>query len=100
MSQKVIRNISNKVGTVTDGKGSQAKIRFSLTERLELIDGHIPSTTSATGTIEFESPSKAFYFFSSGGAAVLRGGGIEASIIINSPTSFKTTGPITDLPKK
>ena len=100
MTQRVIRNISNKVGTVIDGKGSEAKVRFSLTERQQFIDDYIPSLKSAGGTIEFETPAQAFYFFQSGGAALLKGGGIEVSIIITSPTEFKATGSITDIPKR
>ena len=82
---------------ITDGKGSEAKVRFSLTQWQEFIDDHIPSMKSAKGTIQFEDTAKAFYFFNSGGTALLSGGGIEALVLIITPTAFTVAGPIKDL---
>jgi hypothetical protein len=99
MNMRVIKDISNQAGTLSDGQ-TIAKVRFSLTQWQEFVDDQIPGLRSATGTIQFEDAAKASLFFNSGGSSLLKGGGIEAKIIATTPTEFTVTGPITDLPNK
>lgn len=99
MSRKIIKTISNKAGTLSDGQ-NVAKVRFSMTQWQDFIDGTIPGMKSAEGTIQFEDTGKVFYFFNSGGDALLRGGGIEARVLILSLDTFSVTGPVTDVSKK
>jgi hypothetical protein len=93
MSKRVIKTISNQAGTLTEGQNI-AKVRFSLTQRQNLIDGQVPSMTSASGNIQFET-GEAFSFFIK--TALLRGGGIEANIILMSRDRFDVTGPVKDI---
>jgi hypothetical protein len=97
MSKRAIRRISNRPGLLTEGQ-NVAKVRFDLTQWQDFIDNHIPGLKSASGNIQFERRDEAFSFFNSRGSALLRGGGIEARIILLSIDGFDVTGPITDLP--
>jgi len=99
MSKRVIKSISDQAGTLSKGV-NVAKVRFSLTQWQEFIEGTIPGMKSARGTIEFKNSSEAFTFSESSGSALLRGGGIEAKINILSLDTFQVTGPVTDIPKK
>jgi hypothetical protein len=99
MSKRLIKTISNQVGILSEGE-KVAKVRFSMTQWQEFIDGTIPSLESAAGTIQFEKTGEAFSFFTSRGNALLRGGGIEARVNILSLDTFEVTGQITDIPKK
>jgi hypothetical protein len=93
----MVKNISNQTGTLTEGP-NVAKVRFSLTIWQDFIDGQIPGLKSASGNIQFEKTGEAFSFFNSSGKALLRGGGIEAHIILVSLDKFDVTGPVKDLP--
>lgn len=97
MSMKTIKSISDQRGTISRVGGADVEVLFSLTQWQEFIDDEIPSMKSALGTLRFEDPAKASYFFNSGDVAVLTGSGIKASIIITSLNEFKVTGPITDI---
>jgi hypothetical protein len=94
MSKRKIKSISNKTGTVSKGE-IVAKVRFSLSQWQEFIDD-IPGMRSASGTIEFEKTAEASSFFESIGSATLRGGGIEAQILVLSLDQFRVTGPVTE----
>ena len=96
MSKKVIRRISNQAATVIEGQ-NVAKVRFDLTQWQDFIDGHIPGMTSASGNIQFEKTGEAATFFNSSGNALLRGGGIEARILVVSLDRFDVTGPIKNI---
>jgi hypothetical protein len=96
MSKRVIRRISNRAGTLIGGQ-NVAKIRFDLTQWQDFIHNQIPGLKSASGNIQFEKTGEAFSFFNSGGSGLLRGGGIEAQIMLVSLDKFDVTGPVKDL---
>jgi hypothetical protein len=97
MSKRVIKKISNQAGTLTEGQ-NVAKVRFNLTQWQDYIDNEVPGLKSAAGNIQFEKAGEAFSFFNSRGSALLRGGGIEARILLLSADKFDVTGPVTDIP--
>jgi hypothetical protein len=74
-----------------------ANVRFNLTQLQDYIDNQIPGLKSAAGNIRFDKAGEAFSFFNSGGSALLRGGGIEARIILVSIDRFDVTGPVNNL---
>ena len=90
------RKILNKKGTVTDRAGKIAKVRFSLITTQDFIDG-IPTLRSASGTLEFESMGDAWAMTESTESKTLRGGGIQAEVILLSAEKFVTTGAIKDI---
>ena len=96
MSKRVLKSISNQAGTLTEGQNI-AKVRFSLTQWQDFIDNQVPGLKSASGSIQFEKTREASSFFNSRGSALLRGGGIEARIILVSMDRFDVTGPVTDI---
>ena len=98
MSMRVVRRILNQKGTLSDGKSPEIFVEFSLTEYQNYIRGSIPSLKSGDGVIGFPDTAKAFYFFNQGEACTLRGGGIEAQILVTRLDRFEVTGPITKFP--
>ena len=94
MSAKVTRQIVNQPGTISDERGHTVNVRFSLTERQEHMAGVGPGLKSGNGSIEFASTENAFYFFNAGGSNILRGGGIEAPIIVTGLATFEVAGQI------
>lgn len=100
MSRRLIRRITDKPGTISDDRGKTAKVRFSLTQWQEMLERTIPGMQSASGNIEFKATADARHFMDSPDRAILRGGGIEATINLLTETTFDVTGTINDLPTK
>jgi hypothetical protein len=94
MSKRVIRKIPSRPGLLIEGQ-NVAKVRFDLTQWQDFIDNQVPGLTSASGNIQFENIREAFSFFRR--TVLLRGGGIEANIILLSADKFDVTGPVTDI---
>jgi hypothetical protein len=91
-----VRRISNQKGTITDKAGSSAKVRFSLIQTQDFIDG-MPMLKSGEGSLVFESRSDAWSMTNTPDSKTLVGGGVRAEVLVISEDSFKTTGPIVDI---
>ena len=91
-----IRRIYNQEGTLTNKAGSVAKVRFSLIQYQDFIDG-IEILKHATGTLEFENRVGVWQMTTGPESKTLSGGGIEAQVLVLSEDSFSVTGPIKDI---
>jgi hypothetical protein len=91
-----VRRVSNQQGTITDKAGSAVKVRFSLTQTQDFVDG-IPTLRSGEGSLDFESRGDAWKMTSTPESKTLAGGGIKAEVLVISEVWFKTTGPIVDI---
>ena len=91
-----IRRINAQRGTITDKAGSVANVRFSLIQYQDFIDD-LPMLKSAKGTVEFESRGEAWTMTAEPESKTLKGGGIEAQVLVLSEDSFSVTGPIRDI---
>ena len=91
-----VRRISNQKGTITDKAGSTVKVRSSLSQTQDFIDG-IPMLKSGEGSLEFETRGDAWNMTNTPESKTLRGGGIQAEVLVISEDSFETTGPIVDI---
>lgn len=91
-----IRRIDDQEGTLTDKAGKTAKVRFSLVQTEDFID-EVAMLRSASGTLEFESRSEAWAMTESGENKTLKGGGIQAEVLVISIDSFRVTGAIKDI---
>jgi hypothetical protein len=94
---KEIRRIYNEEGTLTDEFGLTARVRFSLVQIQDFIND-IPTQTGANGngSLEFENAHDAWNMTNSPEKKKLKGGGIEADVLVVSEDSFCVTGPIKD----
>lgn len=93
---KEVRRISNQKGTITDKAGLAVKVRFSLIQTQDFVDG-IPTLRNAEGNLEFENRADAWKMTSAPESKTLKGGGIEAQVLVLSEHSFSVTGPIKDI---
>jgi hypothetical protein len=92
---KIIRQIVDAKGTVSNRSGDSENVVFSLVQHQKIIDG-VPSTRSASGDIRFKSRA-ANSFFPWGEPVLLSGGGIEAKIILETADTFIVMGPVNDV---
>ena len=93
---KVLREIPETDGTLTDETGSTVEVRFTLTQTQDFIDG-IPTLRSAHGTIEFRNTSEGWRMFNSSAKKTLKGGGIVAEVFVASLDTFRVAGPVNDI---
>jgi hypothetical protein len=91
-----IRRIHGAPGTITDKAGVVARVRFSLVQSQDFID-EIPMLKHASGTLQFENRADAWHMTSGPENKTLKGGGIEAQVLVLSEQKFSVTGPITDI---
>ena len=93
---KAIRRINKQDGTLTDRAGIVANVCFSLMQTQDYVDG-LPTLRSAQGTLEFEKTSEAWDMFHSPEKKTLKGGGIQAEVLVVSVDSFRVTGALNDI---
>jgi hypothetical protein len=92
---KVVKRIPGASGKLIDKTGTSVKVRFSLIQHQDYVDG-IPTLSSADGTIEFKDQHQAWAAMD-GELRTLEGGGIQASVYIASMDTFKVTGPVNEI---
>jgi hypothetical protein len=93
---RVVREIDGGDGTLTDKAGVTVQVRFSLTQTQDFIDG-IPAVRSAEGSLEFKNISDAWAMLRSPETKTLRGGGIQAEVIVETAESFEVIGSVEDI---
>jgi len=99
--RRVVKRILGKNGVLTDKAGKSAKVRFSLTQCQDYLDG-LPSIQSADGSIEFQNARESLGAID-GELRTLTGAGIETKVYIDSmgapdpKGTFKVTGPVNDI---
>jgi hypothetical protein len=91
---RIVRDLTDQVGTLKDDSGVATKVRFDLVQLREYVDGVPTVEESGSGWIGFRSLQDSLKFSVSGENYSLSGGGIEAKIISTSSDSFEVTGPI------
>lgn len=95
LERRVVREIRNQSGTLTSPDGKSVSVKFSLTQ-WQNYDGGVPMLKSAEGSISFRSQHEGYAATAEGTPKILKGGGIQAKVIVISQTRFKVTGPVED----
>lgn len=95
LERRVVREISNETGTLTSPDGKSVNVNFSLTQ-WQNYDGDVPTLRSAEGSIRFSNQHEGFAATAEGTPKTLKGGGIQAKVIVISQSRFKVTGPVED----
>jgi hypothetical protein len=94
--RRVVREIKNESGTLTSPDGKSVNVKFSLTQ-WQNYDADVPTLRSAEGSIRFSSLGDGYAATMDGTPKILKGGGIQAKVIVVSQSRFKVTGPIEDI---
>ncbi len=93
---RLLREVDGVVGTLTDKYDNIVWIHFSLQQTQAIING-IPSLRLASGTLEFENGRDAELMCASAESKTLRGGGIEAQVIVDTTGSFLVIGLVKEI---
>jgi|SRR5580698_1612927 hypothetical protein len=93
---RLLREVDRLVGTLTDKNDNIVWIYFSLRQTQAIING-IPSLRLASGTLEFENGNDAELMCASAESKTLRGGGIEAQVIVDVTGSFLVIGLVKEI---
>ena len=93
---RLLREVDRLVGTLTDKNDNIVWIYFSLRQTQAIING-IPSLRLASGTLEFENGNDSELMCASAESKTLRGGGIEAQVIVDITGSFLVIGLVKEI---
>jgi hypothetical protein len=93
---RLLREVDSVAGTLTDKYDNIVWIHFSLRQTQAIING-IPSLRLASGMLEFDNENDTELMCASAESKTLRGGGIEAQVIVDITGSFLVIGLVKEI---